>query len=137
MSTGADTILALLRAAVPADVKVYDTLVPGVPPSRYVVAYIPAGARSASSITGKSEDIYLSFQTTVVASDANPSYSAAYCRWLQIAVRDALTDVSITADGWARAQIRHEGSQFPQPDEATPDKKVYATDQFSLETVRI
>ncbi len=79
----------------------------------------------------------MSFQTTTVASDANPGYSAAYCRWVSGAVRDALTDLVITADGWASARIRHEGSQAPQPDETTPDKKVYSTDQFSLQTIRL
>ena len=135
MSTAADVVLATLRAGVPGGATIYDSLVPGVPTARYVVAYIPAGWREASTITGVSEDISLSFQTTSVASDANPVYAAAYCRWLQTAVRDLLTDLVITADGWSPARIRHEGSQHPQPDETTPDKKVYATDQFSLRTV--
>jgi hypothetical protein len=136
VSTAADTILATLRAGVPGGVTIYDSMVPGVPTPRYVVLYCPAGWRESSTVTGASEDIHLSFQTTSVASDANPAYSAAYCRWLQSVVRDLLTDLTVTASGWAPAVIRHEGSQYPQPDETTPDKKVYATDQFSLTTVR-
>ena len=135
MSTAADIILATLRAGVPGGVTIYDSMVPGVPTARYVVLYCPAGWRDSSTITGISEDIHLSCQTTSVASDANPSYAAAYCRWLASTVRDILTDLVITPDQWSRASIRHEGSQYPQPDEATPDKKVYATDQFSLRTV--
>jgi hypothetical protein len=97
VSTAADAVLAALRGGLPADVTVYDSLVPGIPTARYVVAYIPAGWREATSITGVSGDIKLSFQTTSVASDANPVYAAAYCRWLQTAVRDTLTDLVVTA----------------------------------------
>lgn len=137
MNSAADLVLAALRDAVPSAVKVYDSIIPGVPSERYVVAYIPAGWRTASSVDAASDHVYLEFQTTTVASDNNPAYSAAYCRWLATAVRDALTDLEITADGWGRARIKHEGSQSPRPDETTSDKKVYATDQFSLETVRL
>jgi hypothetical protein len=137
VTTAADAVLAALRGALPVDVQVYDGLVPGVPPPLYVVAYIPAGWRQSSDITAVSEDVSLSFQTITVASDTYPAYSAAKCRWLVGAVQEALTDLVITADGWAPALIQHEGSQSPQPDETTPEKKVYATDQFSLRTVRI
>lgn len=137
MSTAADNILVAIRSVVPVNVKVYDAIVTGVPPARYVVLYIPAGLRSMSTVAAISEDISLEFQTTCVASDPDPGRASALCRWLSAAVRDALTDLVVAADGWAPAQIKHEGSQSPRPDEETPDKKVYATDQFSLETVRI
>lgn len=137
MSTAADNILATIRSAVGPSVGVYDAIVNGVPPPRYVVLYTPSGLRQMTSILAISDSIYLDFQTTCVASDADPTRSSALCRWLSTTVRDALTDLVLPADGWAPGRIKHEGSQSPRPDEETPDKKVYATDQFSLETVRI
>jgi hypothetical protein len=137
VTTLADTILAAVTAAVPGDVRVFDTIVPGVAPARYVMMYIPAGQRSAQAVDGVSDCVSLDFQVTSVASSSDPSYSAAMCRWLAAAVRDALTDLVVTADGVAAGRIVHRGSQGPRPDEATPDKKVFATDQFTLETVRV
>lgn len=137
MTTLAEAVLATIRAAVPGDVAVYDSLIPGVPPARYVVVYLDNGSRSAVSVDAVSDAVHVSFQTTSVASNSNPAYSAVYCRWLAGAVQNALIDLIITVDGWAPARIIHEGSQQAQPDELTPDKKVFATDQFSLETVRI
>ena len=137
MTTAADTILAAVRAVVPVDVKVYDSIVTSIPPARYVVLYIPGGLRMATGVDAVSDAVYLEFQTTTVASDGNPSYSAAMCRWLANTVRDGLTDLIITPDGWRPARIQHVGSQSPQPDEQTPEKKVYATDQFAFTTVRV
>lgn len=137
MTTFADSIVATLQAAVPAGVAVYDAMVPGIPPARYVVCYITSGVRGLSSISPVSDNLSLSFQTTTVASDPNPALSAVYCRWLAILVRDTLTDRIITADGYSPARILHEGSESARPDETTPDKKVYATDQFMLTSVRI
>jgi hypothetical protein len=137
VTTAADAILAVVRGAVPGDVVVYDSIVPGVAPPRYVMMYIPAGQRSSQSVDGVSDCVSVDFQVTSVASSADPSYAAAMCRWLAGTVRDALTDTFVTGDGLAQARITHRGSQGPRADEATPDKKVFATDQFSLETVRI
>ena len=136
MTTVADAILAAVRAAVPGDVMVYDSIVPGVAPARYVMMYIPAGARSSYSVDGTSDCVTVDFQVTTVVSSGDPSYTSAMCRWLTGTVIDALTDLTVSADGVAPARIVHRGSQGPRPDEATPDKKVYATDQFTLETVR-
>ncbi len=133
----ADAILTAVRNVVPVDVKVYDAIVTGVPPVRYAVLYIPGGLRMASGMDAVSDAIYLEFQVTTVASSDNASYSAATCRWLANTIRDGLTDLIIVADGWANARIQHVGSQSPAPDEQTPDKKVYATDQFALSTVRV
>lgn len=137
MSTFADGILAALRASVPTGVSVYDTIVPGVPSARYVIAYIPPGMRSVGGVDGVADQVTLQFSTTTVASNPDASYSAAECRWLQGTVQNTLVDLIVTADGHAAAQVVHRGCQNPRPDEATPDKKVYATDQFSLQTVRI
>lgn len=136
MSNTADAILTALRGAMPGGVAVYDTLIPGIPPNRYLVLYSSGGLRESYGVDAVSDCVYLSFQVTTVASDPTPAYSAATCRWLQILVRDSLTDLVVNADGHAPGRIRHDGTQSPQPDETTPDKKVYATDQFSLTTVR-
>jgi hypothetical protein len=136
VTTAADAILAAVRAAVPADVTVFDSIVPGIAPSRYVMMYIPAGVRSSQSVDAASDCVTVDFQVTSVASGSDPTYAAAMCRWLAGAVRDALTDLYVTVDGLSAARVVHKGSQGPRADEATPDKKVYATDQFSWETVR-
>lgn len=133
----ADTVLAALGGAVPVGTGVYDSIVPGVASAAYVVVSIPPGLRSLSGIDGVSDHVLLRFSTMSVASNTNPAYAAAECRWLQAKVQDALTDLVVVADGWGRSQIKHEGDQNPKPDEATPDKKVYATDQWSLETTRV
>jgi hypothetical protein len=115
---------------------VYDTIVPGIAPPRYVVFYIPDELRKDVGIAAHSDELTATFQATCVASNTSPGYSAAMCRWLTRTVRDLYTDLQITADGMLPATIRHEGSQTPRPDETTPDKKVYSTAQFSYQTVR-
>lgn len=137
MGTVADVVLAALRAAVPGDVSVYDTIVPGVASAKYVIAYVPPGMWSSHTVNGVSDHVLLQFSTTSVASNANPAYAAAECRWLQMKVQNTLVDLYVVADGVAPAQVTHRGNQNPKPDEATPDKKVYATDQWSLETTRV
>jgi len=135
--THADLIISAVQAAVPAGVKVYDAIVTDAPPPpRYVVLYIPDVLREMTSIDQVSDGLSCSFQATSVASNQYPAYAAAECRWLATAVADALTDLVITPPGMARAQIGQTGSQPPRPDEATPDKKVYATAQFSFRSVQ-
>lgn len=133
-ATAADAILAAAKAALPTDTIVYDTIVPGVAPARYVVFYIPDELRRDVGIIAQSDELTATFQVTCVASNTNPAYSAAMCRWLTRTIRDLYTDLQITADGMLPATIRHQGSQSPRPDEATPDKKVYSTAQFSYQT---
>lgn len=135
-ATAADAILAAAKAALPGDIKVFDTIVPGIAPDRYVVLYIPDELRRDIGIVAHSDELTATFQATCVASNANPAYSAAMCRWLTRTIRDLYTDLQISADGILPAVIRHEGSQSPLPDEATPDKKVYSTAQFSYQTSR-
>jgi hypothetical protein len=136
-ATAADAILAAAKATLPTDITVYDTIVPGIAPPRYVVFYIPDELRRDVGIVAHSDELTATFQATCVASNSNPVYSAAMCRWLTHTVRDLYTDLQITADGMMPAVIRHEGSQSPRPDEDTPDKKVYSTAQFSYQTSRI
>ena len=136
-ATAADAILAAAKAALPTDVAVYDTIVPGIAPPRYVVFYIPDELRRDIGIIGVSDELTATFQATCVASNTSAAYSAGMCRWLTRTVRDLYTDLQITADGMLPATIRHQGSQSPRPDEATPDKKVYSTAQFSYQTARI
>ena len=133
--TAADAILVAARTAVPG-VTVYDAIVPGIAPERYVILYIPDELRRDVGIVAHSDELTATFQATCVASNTNAAYSAAMCRWLTRTIRDTLTDLQITADGMLPAVIRHEGSQSPRPDEDTPDKKVYSTAQFSYQTSR-
>ena len=133
----ADLILAAVQAAVPADVNVYDAIISDVPPPpRYVVLYIPDILREMTSIDPTSDGLRCSFQATSVASNPYSAYAAAECRWLTNAVGNALTDLVITPDGMSPARIVQTSAQPPRPDEATPDKKVYATAQFSFRSVQ-
>jgi len=136
MTTAADAILTAVRAGLPSDVTVYDTIVPGIASPRYVVLYVPDELRTDSGIVGVSTDLSATFQATTVAANDSAAYAAAMCRWLSQQVREILTDLRIAPSGMSAAQIRHEGSQHPRPDETTPDKKVYSTAQFSYQTVR-
>jgi len=132
----AEAIIQAVEAAVPAGVKVFDSIIGGIPPARYVVLYIPDVLREMTSIDPVSDGLSCSFQATVVASNAVPAYAAAECRWLAAAVNNSLVDLVITPDGMSAARVMQTGSQSPRPDEATPDKKVYATAQFSFRSVQ-
>lgn len=133
----AEAIIAAVQAAVPADVKVYDAIISDVPPpNRYVVLYIPDVLREMTSIDPTSDGLRCSFQATAVASNPYPAYAAAECRWLTMTVANSLVDLVIVPDGMRPARIVQDGSQSPRPDEATPDKKVYATAQFSFRSVQ-
>ena len=138
MSNAAELILQAVSAAVPADVKVYDAMVTDAPPpARYVVLYIPDELREITGLVAVSDGRSCSFQATTVTSNRIPAYAPGDCRWLAGRVAGALTDLVITPSGMARAQIVQVGSQPPRPDEATPDKKVFATAQFSFRSVQI
>lgn len=134
MTTFADSVLAAVVAAVPGDVHVYDTMVDGVPPARYVLLFIPGGLRSMTAIDNQSDHLSLHFDVMTVVASKNGVYAAPQCRALASRVRDALTDHVVTATGWRNAQIKHAGSRPPAPDETTPNKKVFCTDQFELES---
>ena len=136
MTTYADNVLTLLRAAVPSGVSVFDSIVPGVAPARYVIPFIPDGLRSQSTVDAVSDHISLKFDVMTVTSTTSPVYAAAECRALSLVVRDTLTDAVISATGWGSAQIQHENSRPPVVDESTPDKKVYTVAQFSLQAYR-
>lgn len=133
----ADQIIEAVRAAVPVGVKVYDSIISDAPPpARYVVLYIPDVLREMTSIDPVSDAVSCAFQATSVASNPYAAYAGAECRWLANTVGNALADLVITPDGMRSAQIIQTGSQPPRPDEATPDKKVYATAQFSFRSVQ-
>lgn len=137
MSTYADSVLALLRGAVPAGVTVYDSIVDGVAPARYVVPFIPPGLRSATAVDAVSDHVSVDFDVMTVVSATNPVYAAAECRALSMAVRDALTDGVVAETGWDSARILHQNSRPPVVDESTPNKKVYTVAQFSFEGARV
>lgn len=137
MTTVADAIVAVVRAGVPAGVSVFDTIVEGVAPARYVMLYIPDEMRDAQAVDAVSDCVRVPFHALSVASNSNPSYAGPECRDLARRVRTALVDAVITADGVAPARVVMEGVNPPQPDELTPDKKVFIQAQFSLMSVAI
>lgn len=133
MSDAATLILQAVRAAMPSGVAVYDaSITDAPPPARYVVLYIPDPLREITGVAGVSDGRSCSFQATTVASNPVPAYASGECRMLAGKVAGALVDLVIVPDGMTRAQIVQDGSQSPRVDEATPDKKVYATAQFSF-----
>ena len=133
----ADAIIAAVQAGVPADVKVYDSIVSDAPPpARHVILYIPDVLREMTSIQAVSDAVSCAFQATTVTSNSIPAYAGGDCRWLAGKVASVLTDMAFVPDGMARAVIVQDSAQPPRPDEATPDKKVYATAQFSFRSVQ-
>lgn len=137
MTTFADAIVAVVRAGVPGDVMVYDTIVPGVASQRYVMLYIPDEMRSAVGVDAVSDSVRVPFHALSVVSNNNPGYAAPECRDLARRVRAALVDTTVTADGVSPARVVMDGVNPPQPDELTPDKKVFIQAQFSLQSVAI
>lgn len=135
MTTAADAILAVVRAAVPVGVTVYDSIVPGIASERYVIMHIPDDLRETMAVDAVSDCIYVTFHAITVASNNNPAYAAPECRDLARRVRTALVDRVITADGMSAARVQMEGVNPPQPDETTPDKKVFIQAQFSFRSV--
>lgn len=137
MTTFADAIVAVVRAGVPAGVSVFDTIVEGVAPARYVMLYIPDEMRSADAVAAVSDSVRVPFHALSVVSNNNPAYASPECRDLARRVRVALVDTVVTADGASPARVVMEGVNPPQPDELTPDKKVFIQAQFSLQSVAI
>lgn len=137
MTTVADAIVAVVSAAVPAGVTVYDAIVPGIASERYVVLYIPDELRQASAVDAVSDMVRVPFHAISVAANAYPGYASGECRDLARRVRAALVDTVVTADGASPARIVMDGVNPPQPDELTPDKKVFIQAQFSLQSVAI
>jgi hypothetical protein len=137
VTTFADAIVAVVRSGVPGDVMVYDTIVPGVAAQRYVVLYIPDEMRAAEAVSAVSDSVRVPFHALSVVSNNSPSYAAPECRDLARRVRVALVDAVVTADGASPARVVMDGVNPPQPDELTPDKKVFIQAQFSLQSVAI
>jgi hypothetical protein len=137
VTTFADAIVAAVRAGVPGDVTVYDTIVPGVASARYVVLYIPDEMRDAEAVDAASDCIRVPFHALSVVSNNSPAYASPECRDLARRVRTALVDTVVSADGASPARVVMEGVNPPQPDELTPDKKVFIQAQFSLQSVAI
>lgn len=137
MSDAATLIVQAVQAAVPAGVRVYDAIITDAPPPpRYVVLYIPDPLRAITAVDAAADARVCSFQATVVASNSVPAYAAGDCRWLAKKVADTLTGLVISPDGMTAARIVQDGAQSPRPDEGTPDKKVYATAQFSFRSAQ-
>jgi hypothetical protein len=137
--TVTDAALAVIQAAVPAGVTVYDGAVPGIPPARYVVLYGDTGWRTSTGWDGLARDESYTIQVTTVASAGDSLMSAGpLCRALAQRVRDALVDVVLTVPGLICGPVTHSLSNPPQVDEAVKDRPtVYAVDQFSILATRV
>lgn len=127
-----DAVVALIAAAVPTGVVVYDGIVPTTPAERYVVAYVDPGTLTALSVASVSDDLMVRWQTTTVAPDA------AAARWLAARVRDSIVDQKPTVDGWSCGQVSHTYSQTPQRDEAVMERPVvYLVDLYAVRAARV
>lgn len=135
--TLADAVLAMIRAAMPTGVSVYDRQVPDdgaqtEPPDRYVVLWMPGPDRKSSAVSGQSSDRMVRWQTTCVAPDR------AMAQWLSNRVCGALVDQRPAVDGWTREQVKH--TQSYMANEQQPEvhdlvlarRRVSVMDRFEL-----
>lgn len=128
-----DAVIAMIRAAVPADVTVYDGLVPPpeTPGTRYAIAYFDDGTLSAVSVCNTSDSATLRGQVTSVA----PTREMA--SWIATRIRDAIVDVTPTVPGWVCGQIQHVFSERPGRDETVADRPaVFKADVYDLLATR-
>ena len=136
MATAADLIYAAAAGAVPAGVAVSTTIIPGIGPARYVLLFIPDDSLSASALDAVSDQVAVEFHVLCVVSNDLPQLADAECRDLTRRVRLALTDLTISPTGMSPARITQRGrTGVPQPDETTPNKKVYTQMQFGFDSV--
>lgn len=128
-----DTILGMVRDALPDDVPVYDGQVPEPPPRRYVVVYADHGTRSAAErVDDQSTSATYRWQVTSVAPDRGMAH------WLAERVADALTDARPEVEGWVTGEIAHTYSQLAASDDQVLERRVVtAVDQYLLLAERI
>lgn len=130
MTTVQDAFVAVVKAAVPAGVKVYDSIVTGNTTAQYVAVYPDNGERSQGAAQGF-RDGRFRFQVTSVAS--GNGLLGQECRGLASRVRDALVGHRLVADGWQCGPTEHDFSNKPLADESSlPTPTVYATDGYVL-----
>lgn len=110
---------ALLTAALPAGIVVYDGEVPGTPGQTYAVIYAPPGDRSPTTLQGTSDQIELTIQVTCVGTTALQALDVADL------VCAALIDQRPTVAGrtcWRITQIP--GTPPIQRDDQTRDPNI-------------
>lgn len=128
-----DAVLAMVRAALPPDVTVYDGLVPpGVtPPTRYAIAYFDDGTLAAVAACNDSDSATLRGQVTSVA----PTREMA--SWIATKIRDAVVDATPAVDGWVCGRIQHVFSERPGRDETVAERPVvFKPDVYELLATR-
>lgn len=135
----ADAVLERLTGALPDDIGVFDSTVPGIPPARYVVLYCDTGRLTADCADGVSRELDFRLQVTSVAVLNDSVLQAApMARWIAELVRTSLTDWRPAVDGLVIGPLVHLNSRQPTPDETVADRHlVFAIDQFSTIADRI
>ncbi len=122
--------VALLTAAFPAApnlIPVFDTDIPGQPPTRYAVVYGDVGKRSIAAMDGASRDRNFVVQVTCVSDDPSE------CRRIMQGAQDALLDVTPAVDGLICSRFQHYDRRAPRRDESVPDRHVtFGVEMFSL-----
>jgi len=115
-----------------ADLVVFDSIVPPIPPLRYVVIYPDTGSLTALAVCQQSDTAAFRWQVTSVAPDG------AQTRWLATRARDGIVDRRPVADGWTLGTIRHDGGRFLGRDEQVQERAaVVAVDRFHVLAARI
>jgi hypothetical protein len=114
------------------DLVVFDSRVPPEPPHRYVVVYPDNGTLNALAVCKVSDSATFRVQTFCVAPDR------VRAAWLSQRVRDGVTDLRLSVDGWSCGQILHTYGQLPQRDEQPTERpNVHMIDQFQLLASRV
>ncbi|WP_029135323.1 hypothetical protein [Nakamurella lactea] len=130
MTTVQEAFIAVVKAAVPAGVKVFDSIVTGNTTAQYVAVYPDNGDRTQGAAQGFNDGKFR-FQITSVASGS--VQLGQELRGLRKRVSDALIGVRLVADGWLCGPVESDFSNKPLADEsALPTPTVYGTDGFVL-----
>lgn len=119
--------VALLTAAFPVGISIYDTDVPSEPTPRYAVVYGDVGKRSIAAMDGASRDRNFVIQVTCVSDDPME------CRRIMQGAQDALLDQVPVVTGLICNQFQHYDRRAPRRDESVPDRHVtFGVEMFSL-----
>jgi hypothetical protein len=125
-------VLERLTDQFPPGVAVFDTDVPGVAPTRYVVVFGDVGKRSSDAIDGVSRQV----EFRVTAMCVSPS--TLECRRFAQGAQDALIDWTPSVDGLVCSQVSHYDRQPAKRDESIAERHIsFAVEIFSLYANRV
>lgn len=114
------------------DLVVFDSIVPPIPPDRYVVVRVGTGDHSAPAVASISDSGVFRPYVTSVGRDGLEA------RWLADRVQKGILDARPEADGWACGPIKHNVQSPPATDEAVQDRAVvYVVDQYAFLASRL